>query len=57
MSPLKPTLDGSEDMSANDTSVSTEVHLDEVNTAYPNTALGMNEMSASYRGCMINCTL
>ena len=39
-------------MSANDTSVSTEVPLDRVNTAW-----GMNEMSACCRGCMIDCML
>ena len=43
-------------MSANDTLVSTEVTLNQVDTAYPNTAWGMNEMSTCCRGRMIDCT-
>ena len=38
MSPAKPTLDGIEDISVHDMSVSTEVLLYQVDMAYPSTA-------------------
>ena len=44
MSPTELTLNGSEDISANNTSVSTDAPLDHVDAKYPNTAWGMNEM-------------
>ena len=51
MSLAKHTLNGNEDISASDTSVSMDILLD------PSMAWGMNEMSACCRGLIIDCTL
>ena len=57
MSSAEPTLEGSEDISAHDISISTEVLLDLIEVAYPSTVWGINEISACCRGHIIDCTL
>ena len=57
MSPVEPTLEGSEDISAHDMSILTEVLLNLIKVAYPSTAWGINEISACCRGYIIDCML
>ena len=56
ISPADPTLEGSEEISARDTSVSNEVLLDRIETAEPRTAWGEKVMSITINGLMINST-
>ena len=56
ISPANPTLDGSEEISAKDTSVSNEVLLDHVKTGTPKTAWGVKAMSNTIRCLMIDLT-
>ena len=54
ISPVDPILEGSEEISARDTSVSNEVLLDRIKTVEPRTAWGERVMSITINGLMIN---
>ena len=56
ISPVDPTLEGREEISARDTSVSNEVLLDHVETAEPRTAWDEKEMSSTINCLIINLT-
>ena len=56
ISPVDPTLDGREEVSAKDTSISDEVLLDCVETGAPKTAWGVKAMSNTIRCLMIDST-
>ena len=56
ISPADPTLNGSEEISAKDTSISNEVLLDRVKTGAPKTAWDVKAMSNTIRCLMINST-
>ena len=56
ISPVDPTLNSSEEISAKDTSVSNEVLLDRVETGAPKTAWGVKAMSNTIRCLMIDLT-
>ena len=54
ISPVDPTLEGSEEISARDTSISNEVLPDHVKTAEPRTAWGEKVMSITVNSLMID---
>ena len=56
ISPVDPTLNGSEEILAKDMSISNEVLLDHVDTGAPKTAWGVKAMSNTIRCLMINLT-
>ena len=56
LSPADPTLNGSEEILAKDTSVSNEVLLGHVETGTPKTAWGVKAMSNTIRCLMIDLT-
>ena len=56
ISPADPTLDGSEEISAKDMSISNEVLLDHVETGVPKTAWDVKAMSNTIRCLMIDLT-
>ena len=56
ISPADPTLNGREEISAEDMSISSEVLLDRVETGVPKTAWNVKAMSNTIRCLMINLT-